>query len=97
MPRGGVDETGSETAGGSSGSGGGGMGTPVLRVTRRVRARKVFSSSSPSGAGGGSGRGLGLTGVLRGGLPGPESDDASAGGSVSLDRADASRVRPAGA
>lgn len=67
MPRGGVEDTGSETAGGSSGSGGGGIGTPVLRSGRCIRPRKGVNSSSPSGAGGGRGRGLGLTGVLRGG------------------------------
>lgn len=71
MPRGGVEDTGSETAGGSSGSGGGGMGTPVMGSRLCIRPRKGFNSSSPSGAGGGNGLGLGLMGVRSGGPAGP--------------------------
>lgn len=66
IPRGGVDDTGSGTAGGSSGSGGGGIDTPVFGDRRNVCPMKGFSSSSPSGAGGGSGLGLGFAGDLRG-------------------------------
>ena len=66
IPFGGVDEMGSGTESGSSGSGGGGILTPVLGERLNVRPRKGFKSSVPSGAGGGNGLGTGFAGERRG-------------------------------
>lgn len=66
IPLGGVDDTGSSTEGGSSGSGGGGKDIPVSGERRSVCPMKGLRSSSPSGGGAGSGRGLALGSDLLG-------------------------------
>lgn len=88
IPLGGVDEIGSGTDGGSSGSGGGGIEIPVRGDRRLVRPTKGFNSSSPSGPGGGKGRGLGMLSDLLGAARIP---NVATGGSSEVGSPSASR------